>query len=473
MLAQIERLERLSKRAAKHASPDDKRSTYAGSVAQTYRRLYPDYLDAPHLEPVFDLFERAARGERVRACVSLPPRAGKTETLVAGIVDRLSRDPGARVGYAAYSARLANKKSGRMRMLAQHVGVEIDRSSHSKQDWRTMVGEGGLWATSVGGTITGEGFELLVLDDLIRSRSDAESPTVRDKAHEWLIADVLSRMEPNGSVIVCGTRYHTDDPIGRLVEAGLWEEIRVPALDDEDNSYWPERWPSTRLIEVREEAGGRDGYDWCSLYQGEPRSPGDAIFRDVQFVDEVPGFPRFGIGVDFAYTVGKSSDYSAAVLMAEWNGTYYVVDVLRLKVPDAEFRARVVAMCKTWEAQFVVGYIAATEQPSIDLLAAEVPAIGRRAVSDKKTRALPTAAGWNLGRIKVLSGRPWVREFVREVVAFTGADRHDDQVDALAAVYDSMHVAGQVDWNFLESLRDVAPAPFQGFIAAPFTGAYN
>jgi len=59
------------------------------------------------------------------------------------------------------------------------------------------------------------------------------------------------------------------------------------------------------------------------------------------------------------------------------------------------------------------------------------------------------------------------------VVAFTGADRHDDQVDALAAVYDSMHVAGQVDWNFLESLRDVAPAPFQGFIAAPFTGAYN
>lgn len=473
MLGQLERLERLSKRAAKHASPDAKRSAHAGSVAATYHQLYPDYLDASHLEPVFELFERAARGERVYACISLPPRAGKTETLIAAMVDRLARDPGSRIGYGAYSARLAQKKSARTRMLAQHSGIEIDPTSRSKQDWRTMVGEGGLWATSCGGSITGEGFELLVLDDLIRSRADAESPLIRDAAHAWILADALTRMEPNGSVIVCGTRYHTDDPIGRLLESGGWEEVNVAALDESGRSYWPARWPTERLLEIREEKGGADGYDWCSLYMGEPRSPGDAIFRDVQFVDDVPGSPRFGVGVDFAYTVGKSSDYSCAVLLAEWSGTYYVVDVLRAKLPEAEFRARVVAMCKQWEAQFVVGYIAATEQPSIDLLAAEVPAVGRRAVADKKSRALPTAAGWNLGRIKVLNHRPWVRDFVREVVAFTGADRHDDQVDALAAVYDTMHVAGSVDWGFLDSLRDAAPAPFQGFIPSPHVGVYN
>lgn len=468
MLGQFERLERLQKKVAKHADPEAKRARYAGSVAATYRRLYPAYIDAPHLVPLFDLFERAARGERVYACVSLPPRAGKTETLIAGIVDRLARDPAARIGYAAYSGRLAQKKSGRVRMLAIQEGIEIDPSSRSKQDWRTMVGEGGLWATSCGGSIIGEGFELLVLDDLIRSRADAESPVIRDDAHAWIIADALTRMEPNGSVIVCGTRYHTDDPIGRLLESGGWEEIRVPALDDADESYWPERWTAQRLHEIREEKGGRDGYDWCSLYQGEPRAPGDAIFRDAHYVEELAGHsPRIALGVDFAYTVGKSSDYSCAVVLAEWMGVYYVVDVLRVRMPEEQFRARVVELCRRWGAQFVVGYIAATEQPNIDLLAREVPAIGRRAVADKKTRALPTAAGWNLGRIKVLSGRPWVREFVREVVSFTGADRHDDQVDALAAVYDAMHVAAAFDWSIADELADAAPGVFPGFVPGP------
>lgn len=419
--------------------------------------MYPKYLDVPHLRQVFDLFERAKRGERVYACISLPPRAGKTETLIAAIVDRLLHNPEARVGYATATAMLGQKKSARARTFARNLGVPIDQSSHKKADWRTGHNEGGLWATSTGGTINGEGFELLILDDLVKGREEAESQLVRDTAHDWVINDCITRMEPNGSIIVCGTRWHDDDPIGRLGATGEWEIIVVPALDESDESYWPERWPTKRLLELRETLGGVDGYEWCSLYMGNPRAQGERLFHDAVLVEELTGFPRFGIGVDFAYTVGKSSDYSAAVVLAEWHGEYTVVDVLRAKLPEAEFRARVVALAEAWGAQFVVGYIAATEQPNIDLLAQSTPAFGMRAVADKKTRALPTAAAWNMGKIRVLAGKPWTDAFRREVELFTGSDRRDDQVDALDAVYDSMSVGGPVDWDTIQKLQEASP----------------
>jgi predicted phage terminase large subunit-like protein len=137
---------------------------------------------------------------------------------------------------------------------------------------------------------------------------------------------------------------------------------------------------------------------------------------------------------------------------------FVVLDVLRIKCQESEFRARVKSLAEHWGAQFVTGYIAATEQPNIDMLQVDgVPAFGRRAVSDKKVRALPSAAGWNIGRIRVRDAQFWTRDFVSEVQGFTGSDRHDDQVDALAAVYDAMFVGAAVDWDFMDELAARAP----------------
>lgn len=460
MLGLLERLDRQKRKAGKYRTGGDETPPYPGSIGATYSQLYPKYLDAPHLVPLFELFERAKHGEPVRACVSYPPRAGKTETLIAGIVDRLQFDPTTRIAYVSYAAKFAEKKSARVRSLARLQGVPIDPTTRSKKDWATGREEGGLWATSTGGQIVGMGFELVVGDDVLSGREDAESLAVRDQAYSMLKADVGTRMEPNGSIILTGTRYHEDDPIGRLVREG-WEEINIPAIDA-GSSYWPARWTLDRLHEIRTDLGGEDGYDWCSLYMGNPRAQGEAIFRDAHLFESLPPGPaRFAIGLDFAYTVRKSSDYSAAVVLAEVGGVYHVVDVLRVKLPEADFRQAVAKLCERYEAQFVVGYVAATEQPNIDLLnAMGLPAIGRRAVADKKTRALPSAAGWNLGRIKVMSGQTWTRDFIREVVGFTGSDRRDDQVDALAGVYDSLHVGESADWGWLGMVRDAAPKAF-------------
>jgi predicted phage terminase large subunit-like protein len=454
---------------------------YPGSAQATYERLYgpgglaargAGYLAAPHLGPIWSAFDRARAGERVRALVSMPPRWSKTECLLAGGVDRLWDDNEARIGWATYGGRLAQKKSARARTLATLSGIPISAESHSKTDWRTGI-EGGMWATSVGGAITGEGFDLLILDDLLSGREDAESANIRDSTYDWLIADVLTRLEPEGSIIVCGTRYHEDDPIGRLSggeDGDEWEYIKIPALDELDQSTWEARWNTERLREIRLTQGGLQGYEWTSKYQQNPRSEGERIFNDPALVTELPLAMRIGVGLDFAYTVKKSSDHSAAVVIGECGGRYYVLDVLRLKVPEAEFRRRAVELAKKWGAQFMCAYVAHTEKPNIDLIGYDFPTFGRVAVADKKTRALPTAAGWNTGRLMVRDGQPWTKAYLAEFRAFTGSDRQDDQVDATAAIYDAMFVGGAVDWAFVNQLAQIAPKAQSDWIG-PHSGA--
>lgn len=464
MLSTIERLDKQHRKFEKYAGGSIELPTYPGSVAKTYKLLYPKYLPTPHLGRLRDAFERAKKGEPVRICVSYPPRAGKTETVIAGIVDRLMFEPRTRITYVSYAGKFAQKKSARIRQLARLHGLPIDPTTRSKQDWATGIGEGGVWATSTGGQINGMGFDLACLDDMLEGREAAESVHERDRAWDFILNDVGTRMEPDGSRILCGTRWHEDDPIGRAVDMG-WEEINVPALDENGNSYWPKRWSNTVLLAKQLELGGPDGYEWSSLYMGNPRSKGERIFNDPQFAEMglPPGPCRVVIGVDFAYTTNKTSDYSAAVVLCEVYGVYYVVDVYRAREPEAAFRAKVAELAERYQAQAVVGYVNKNEEANVTLLQRDgLPAFSSRAVSDKKTHALPTAAAWNLGRLKLLRGKAWERGFTQEVTWFTGADRRDDQVDALCVAYDTLFQFAPIDWSWMQEMQGASPLAFQG-----------
>ncbi len=464
MLNTIERLDKQHRKFEKYAGGAIELPEYPGSIYKTYRLCYPSYLAVPHLKPLRDLFERAKVNEPFRACVSFPRRAGKTETVIAGMVDRLMFDPAARLAYVTYSGSMAKKKSAKIRKLAQRLGVPIDPATRSKQDWMTGFADGGMWATSTGGAITGNGFDLEVFDDMLEGRDQAESVIERDRAWDFIKVDASPCLEPDGARILNGTRWHDDDPIGRAVSEG-WQEINVPAIDPLGNSYWAKRWPLAKLLQIQTELGGPDGYDWCSVYMGNPRAKGERLFQDAQFAEMglPPGPCRVGIGVDFAYSVKKKSDYSCAVVMAEIGGKYYVVHVYRAKVPEAEFRGEVGRLAELYQAQFVVGYVAATEQGNVTLLQHDgMPAFATRATQDKKVHALPTVAAWNLGRILLLRGKGWERDFCKEVQWFTGLSGKDDQVDALCTVYDALMQMAPIDWDYINSVAAVAPSPFMG-----------
>lgn len=398
--------------------------------------LTPTFTSPRHLEPLTGAFERIAAGEEIQEAFSVPPRFGKTETILHGMGWLLARQPWLQIAYLSYGSDIAEKKSRRARGLAQRAGVPLAADAQSRSNWRTGVEEGGVTATGVSGQITGEGFHVIVMDDLHKGRAEAESAAARDRVRGWLMMDVLSRLEPGGSIILNGTRWHPDDAIGHAIGLG-WYWTNMSALDAEGNSLWPERWPADRLIERRETLGGEQGYEWQSLYCGNPRARGDRTFGDVTTYGELPDGGHDDIGLDFHYSTKASSDWSVAVPLRRVGNLHYVHDVVRTREDPSVFRDRVKALVARFPRARLRAYVAGTEIGIVKFFGEKGLHVQTAPAStDKFTRAIDVAAAWNTGRILLPATAPWLDAFVSEVCGFTGVrDAHDDQVDALAAAY--------------------------------------
>lgn len=417
----------------------------------------------PHLAPLVRLFERAMAGEQVRAVVNVPPRHGKTELCLHGIAWCLAHNPALRVGYLSATAAMARKKSLRAKKLTAQAGIKLARDSASKSDWRTTSHEGGCWAAGVDGQINGEGFDLAFCDDPHKGRSEAESQVLRDKTYDWFKADVLNRMSPDGSIFVVHTRWHPDDLAGRLIAEG-WEHVILPGINERGEALWPELWPLDRMLQKQRDHGGPNGYEWRALFMGDPLPSGTTIFQGAHFYEAVPplGLARIWIGIDFAYSTRTRADHSVAVVMAEIEGRYYVLNVCRVQKEPRGFLADVKALLTAYPSASVSAYAAATEMGGVEFFReAGIPITGHRATSSKLDRALPTAAAWNAGDILLpapgLAGGTWSDTFLSEIKNFTGEPGgKDDQVDALAAAYDSLRVHS-LDWDYLDRLKGAWP----------------
>jgi predicted phage terminase large subunit-like protein len=400
--------------------------------------LTPRFTEPTHLAPLVDFFEAFGRGEEVRQTCHAPPRMMKTETSKHGLVRVLRANPALRVGLVMYSQTAAEKRSREIRALYQRAGGKLDADASSRKDWRTGVEDGGVWATSPGGPITGEGFDLVVIDDPVKDRATAESAIEREKLWSWFTDTLYTRLEPGGSVLVLGTRWHSDDLIGRLISDG-WTSVVLPAIDDEGRSLCPERFTTEQLLKIKEQLGS---YGWSSLYMGQPYSRGGAVFTDVHHYDVIPGERRqFTIGVDFAYSTKSRADYSVAVVLAQVDGISHVVEVIRMQVAAPDFLARLLALQSRYGGAKAVAYIGGQEGGVVDTMRALAPSFNietRPATQDKFTRCQPVAAAWCAGKLLLPRKAFWLDAFVSEVVGFTGiGDRNDDQVDALAAAFDA------------------------------------
>jgi predicted phage terminase large subunit-like protein len=414
-----------------------------------------------HLVAIADALYRGETEGNVRLCVSVPPRHGKTELLKHFVPWYLKRHPDKTVAYLMHTQRLAERKSGEIRDLVKRAGLNIRKDSKSKSAWQLTEG-GGLDAMGTGASPTGLGFNWIIVDDPIKSREDAESATMRDKVFEWMKADVFTRLEPGGNIVVCHTRWHADDPIGRLTgeddpEAGggRWEYVNLPAIHEEPDpvtgemvkvALWPEQWPVDLLEERKREVGP---YNWASMYQGEPRPRGGRLFGEpARYVAADLQGARIAIACDPAATDKTTADHSVIVVMAAkgigLEQKAYVLEVWRGQVQIPELVQQLVIMQRKWQCpvhiEAIAGFKAVPQMlhridPSLKIV--EISG----AIGDKFTRSQPCAAAWSDGRVLVpITPQPWLGAFLKEVQAFTGVkDAHDDQVDAMAHAYNAIN----------------------------------
>ncbi len=416
-----------------------------------------------HLRPIAEALYKGETEGGVRACVSAPPRHGKTLLLQNFVIWYLQRHPTNTIAYIMHTQALANKKASEMRDLAKKAGLRLRNDSRAKSRWGLLEG-GGFDAMGVGQSPIGMGFNWIIVDDPIRNREDAESATIRDKVFEAFKADILSRLEPKGNVLVTHQRWHEDDPIGRLVNGDgaedgghNWTNINLPAVSDEvapdgsitKKALWGERWPLEALDIVQSEQGA---YNWASQYLGQPRPKGGRLFGEpARYVAADLQGARIVMTADPAATDKTSADHSVILVMAlkgiGAETKAYILDVWRGQVQVPHFVQQLITMQKKWQCPIhveAVGGFKAIPQliRQIDptLKVAEI----KMDRGDKFCRAQGVAAAWNTGRVLIpYATTPWVGDFLKEIQVFTGvSDKADDQVDALAHAWNTGYRKG-------------------------------
>ena len=410
--------------------------------------------DAPHLRLIGQHLDAVTRGEIDRLAIFMPPRHAKTETVTIRYpVYRLEKQPLTRALVTGYNERVAHKFSRKSRNIARGRIAMTDKTG--ADEWETTTG-GSLVARGVGTPPTGYGFDLILIDDPIKKREEAESPVYREKIWDWYTDDLYTRLEPGGAIILTLTRWHYDDLAARAIasEPNRWTILRLPALAEENDplgrregqALWPDRYDIESLGRIREVM---DPYSFESLYQQNPTPREGSFFKvnQLAIVDAAPAELRECRGWDFAASAGKG-DYSAGVrLGVDGQGIWWVTDVRRGQ----------------WAPDERDGYLRQAAQldgPGVKIRMAQDPGQAgvdqalrltrmlagysirsERVSGDKATRASGLAAQINAGNVRLVRGA-WNSDFLEELRQFPQG-KNDDQVDATADAFNELTLASQ------------------------------
>ena len=255
----------------------------------------PGWVHKEICEKLEEFEQKVVEGKSPRLMLFMPPRHGKS-TLASTQFPAwyLGRNPNHEVISCSYSASLALSFSRKVRQVLREPNyqtvfpkTELSKDSQSTENWLTTKG-GGYLAAGVGGPITGRGAHVLVIDDPVKNREDAESATDRNKVWDWYSSTAYTRLAPGGGVLVILTRWHVDDLAGRLLaqmrgDGDKWEILSYPAIAVHDEKFreegealHPERYDEDALHKIRRAIGPRD---WGALYQQNPVAQEGAILK--------------------------------------------------------------------------------------------------------------------------------------------------------------------------------------------------
>ena len=287
--------------------------------------------------------QAVAQGTLKRLMVWMPPRHGKSMQITQTFPSYfLGRFPEKRVIEVSYAAELASRfgRANRQKLEAHGqalFGVRVDRRRSSGEAWEIQAHAGGMRAVGLGGGITGEGADLLVVDDPIKNRAEAESETVRARIWDEYQSTLLTRLHPGAAVILVMTRWHEDDLCGKLLRSGEdWDVVRLPALSEGEGDLlkrpqgaplWPEHGFDLPWAQARREAVG--AYAWASLYQQRPAPAGGGVIRRgwwrVCAPEERPPMVHTVLSVDAAFKGGANSDTVAIHAWGKRGVDYYLL----------------------------------------------------------------------------------------------------------------------------------------------------
>lgn len=440
--------------------------------------VYPNFLEGTPQRTLADALHKVESGEISRLMVSMPPRHGKS-VMVSQLFPcwLLGRDK-YEIVQATYAHPLSVKHSRKARDIftsqahtnvfpdsmytperAAQAAIAIPRQA--ADEWGTAKG-GTYYAVGIGGGLTGMGADIAIVDDPIKNRQEANSPTVRENAWDWYASTLYTRLSPTGAIVLVMTRWHPDDPAGRIEEQirrgeteDNWHIINMPAWDEsETNALWPERWPADKLQSIKSAIGN---YEWSCLYMGQPTIRGGNLIKvdnirwhnDAQ--DLVPtGYVR---AWDLASTAkqrdGDDPDYTVGALLAITTGAdgldyCYLKDVVYGQW-TASMRNQIILDTMRNDGEHVPVFMetVAGYKDTYDIIKELArgaglnriiqPVNGKLVKGDKVSKFNPVEAIIEGGRFHALNAN-WKQQTLLQLSEFPSG-KHDDIPDAIGIAY--------------------------------------
>lgn len=407
------------------------------------------YIPAAHHLLICRALERIERGELKRLMIFMPPRHGKSQTVSETFPSwYIGRNPRKRVIAVSYGDTLSRQFGRKNRAKLMEFGpsifeVELAHDNNQTNNFSVEGETGGALFTGIGGSVTGMGANLLIIDDPIKNRLEANSKTYRDRVWDEYQNSLLTRLTSDGAVIIINTRWHEDDLCGRILEqeADQWEILSLPAIAEEADllgraegePLWGEFGFDKEWAERTRKAVGSQ--TWNALFQQRP-SPeeGNIIKRDwFQWYTEAPSkYDEQVISVDATFKDKDDSDFCVLQVWQKSGADKYLLDQVRARMG---FTATVQAV-RTLNAKFPKAHAKLIEDKAngsaiIDYLKHEISGlIPVEPAGGKIARAYAVQPQIEAGNVYLPKGAPWVHDFVEECASFPqGA--HDDQVDCM------------------------------------------
>ena len=418
--------------------------------------LRPDrQTPARHHRLLLDRLDLLRTGKIDRLMVLMPP--GSAKSTYASVIFPawwLARHPGHAIIAACHTNNLATHFARRVRNLAaEHaaeLGYEITPTQRANTDWTTTSG-GGYFAAGVRGPVTGRRADLVLLDDPIKSHAEADSVVLRDNLWDWYRSDLLTRLKPNGRVVLIMTRWHEDDLGGRVLDSpDGWDVLKLPALAEAGDPLgrrlgeplWPEWEGAAALARKRAAVGPRV---WSALYQQDPRPDKGAMFRiqAIGTLDAAPAPTRMVRAWDLAATAateGRDPDWAVGLkLSRDAQGRFTVHDIVRLQGSAHEVEQAIRNTAAADGREVAIGLPQDPGQAGkqqVSWLASRLA--GHHVASSPETGSKLVRAGGVAGQVEAgnfaVVRAPWNRAFLDELQAFPSG-RKDDQVDALSRAF--------------------------------------
>jgi predicted phage terminase large subunit-like protein len=435
------------------------RTDLASFINKVFTSLNPgsNYDHNWHIDLIADYLSAVSKGQITRLIINIPPRCLKSIAVtVAWPAWILGHDPSKRIIAASFANSLSTKHSLDCKSIIQAPWYKelfpqtILSKKHNQKSKYLTIQNGFRMATSVGGMITGEGGDILIIDDP-HNPSHIYSNKRRSKVIEWFESSFASRLnnKKSGSIVLVMQRLHMDDLAGYLLSSApdIWQLLKIPLIAEENKIYQimgktysqeegeilhRARYSEEILVKTENEMGRSN---FRAQYMQEPISDNISMLKppEIAFYDELDVAMSYLVqSWDTAIKTSNSSDYSVCTIWGVKEGSYYLLHMHRAKLSYPELKNQAIKLTNRYKPKFILIEDHASGQSLIQDLRSEgmMNLIGIKQKIDKITRFAAVVGLFQSGVVKIPKHSTWVKPFIKELTEFPHS-KHDDIVDSV------------------------------------------